>query len=131
MALGAEGTMVVLSNGCSSAGKVTNQGIENLDPTPGVSTTVYAHKNDDYLADLILTGGTNALLGTKDSIYTPHWYKFDLAAGMLGDELLNVPDAVSFDGTNLLGVGTGGEVIKYTLATGKDSTVAAKTWAGG
>lgn len=136
VALAADGTLLVLSAGCYVGGKLKNHGIENLDPTTGVSTTVYVPKSEDRLTNLILTGGTNALLGTEDSTYTSHWYKFDVAAGMLGDELLNVPAAVSFDGTNLLGVrkadkgGKGGEVIKYTLATGQGSTVAAKSWAG-
>jgi hypothetical protein len=130
ISLAADGSLVVLSAGCYTAGKLKNQGIENLDPTTGVSTTVYAPSNDDFLAKLILTGGANALLGTADATFTPHWYKLDLTAGALGDELMNVPDAVSFDGTDLLGVGAGGEVIKYTLATGKDSTVAAKSWDG-
>ena len=130
ISLAANGSLVVLSAGCYTAGKLTNQGIEVLDPTTGVSVTVYSPKNDDFLAKLILTGDTNALLGTADSNFAPHWYKIDLAAGMLGDELMNVPDAVSFDGTDLLGVGTGGEVIKYTLATGVDSSIAAKSWAG-
>lgn len=128
--LAADGSLVVVANGCYSGGKLKNNGIEVMDPTTGMSTVVYAPKTDDRLSQLILTSAPNALLGTSDSTFMPHWYKIDLSAGMLGTELMNVPDAVSFDGTNLLGVGVGGEVIKYTLATGMDSTVAAKSWAG-
>ncbi|MEO8900877.1 MAG: hypothetical protein ABI488_04455 [Polyangiaceae bacterium] len=128
--LAADGSLVVVANGCYSGGKLKNNGIEVMDPTTGVSAVVYAPKTDDRLSQLILTSGSSALLSTSDSTFMPHWYKIDLAAGMLGDELMNVPDAVSFDGTNLLGVGVGGEVIKYTLATGADSTVAAMSWVG-
>ena len=77
-----------------------------------------------------MTSAGNALLGTFDSTFTPHWFKLDLTSGKLGDELMGVPDAASFDGKDLLGVGTAGAVLRYDLTSGQSTTVSATSWAG-
>ena len=139
--LAADGSLVVLSNGCYQGTKLKSSGIEVLDPTTGASTVAYVPKTDDYLGKLILAGGSNALLGTSDSTtFQSHWYKVDLSNGMLGEELLNVPDAVSFDGKDLLGVvtsatssqlpGKPGAVVRYDISTGKATSVSTSSWAG-
>ncbi len=130
VSLAADGSLVVLANGCYEGATLKQQGIEIVDAT-GTSQVVFAPTNDDYLGKLILVGGSNALLGTSDATtFKSHWYKLDLAAGQLGAELMGVPDAVSFDGKDLLGVGPGGAVIRYDVTSGTATTVSAKSWAG-
>jgi hypothetical protein len=90
----------------------------------------YVSKTGDFLGRLLLTGASDALLGTFDSSFTSHWYKLDLTVDKLGDELTDVPDAVSFDGTNLLGVDATGAVVSYDIASGKSTAVSQTTWAG-
>ncbi|HEY1537069.1 MAG TPA: hypothetical protein VGF76_23775, partial [Polyangiaceae bacterium] len=130
VALAADGSLIVLASGCYSGTALKNEGVEIVETTAGTSQAVYAPKGDDFLAKLIVTGAGNALLGTFDSTFTPHWFKLDLTSGKLGDELMGVPDAASFDGTDLLGVGTAGAVLRYDLSTGKSTTVSATSWAG-
>ncbi len=81
----------------------------------------------------VLTGGSSALLHSFDENFGEHWYKLDLGAGTLGSELLNVPDAVSYDGTDLLGVkitGKVGSVVRYHLADGTSTDITATSWSG-
>jgi hypothetical protein len=130
VSLAADGSLVVLADGCYTDTTLKNSGVEVVDTTTGLSQIVYASKSGDFLGKLVLTGASDALLGTFDSSFTSHWYKFDLTAGKLGDELIGVPDAVSFDGTNLLGVDTTGAVVSYDPATGKSTAVSETTWAG-
>ncbi|HEX3854280.1 MAG TPA: hypothetical protein VHW01_25125, partial [Polyangiaceae bacterium] len=105
-------------------------GVEVVDTTTGTTLAAYVSKTSDFLGRLVLTGASDALLGTFDSSFTSHWYKLDLTVDKLGDELLGVPEAVSFDGTNLVGVDTTGAVVSYDIATGKSTAVSKTTWAG-
>ena len=130
VSLAADGSLVVLADGCYAGTTLKNSGVEVVDTTTGLSQAVYTSKSGDFLGTLVLTGASDALLGTFDSSFTAHWYKLDLTAGKLGDELTGVPDAVSFDGTNLLGVDTTGAVVSYDPATGKSTAVSKTTWAG-
>ncbi|HEY3664419.1 MAG TPA: hypothetical protein VGL19_00405 [Polyangiaceae bacterium] len=124
IALSADGkSLVVLSAGCYEGATLKNQGVEVVDLEAGTTQAVYTPKGDDYLAKLIVTSGTDAVLGTFDSNFAGHWYKLDLSAGTLGDELMDVPGGVSFDGKDLLGVGTGGAIVRYTIATGAVANV--------
>ena len=130
VSLAADGSLVVLADGCYVGDTLKSAGVEVVDTTTGVSQVVYASNSGDYLGKLIVTGPSDALLGTFDSSFMAHWYKLDLAAGKLGDELTGVPDAVSFDGTKLLGVDTTGAVASYDLTTGMSTAVSKTTWAG-
>jgi hypothetical protein len=130
LSLAADGSLIVLGNGCYEGSTLKSDGVEVVDTSAGTTQVVYAPKGDDYLARLIVTSAGNALLGTFDSTFTPHWFKLDLAAGTLGTELTDVPDASSFDGKDLLGVGTAGAVVRYDLSTGKPTTVSETSWGG-
>jgi len=130
VSLAADGSLVVLADGCYSGATLKNSGVEVVDTTTGLSQVVYASISGDFLGKLILTGASSALFDTFDSSFTSHWYQLDLTAGKLGNELTGVPDAVSFDGTNLLGVDSTGAVVSYDPATGKSTAVSKTTWAG-
>ena len=130
VSLAADGSLVVLADGCYVGSALKNAGVEVVDATTGMSQVVYASKTSDFLDKLILTGPSDALLGTFDSSFMAHWYKLDLTAGKLGVELTGIPDAVSFDGTNLLGVDATGAVVSYDIASGKSTAVSKTTWAG-
>jgi hypothetical protein len=107
--------------------------VEVVDLTDGTTTVAYEAEGTDYLSSLILTGGSDALIQSLDADYVTHWHKLEIAAGKLGAELENVPTAVSFDGTDLLGVevtGTVGKVVRYALATETSTTVSATSWVG-
>jgi hypothetical protein len=132
LALSADGkSLIVLSAGCYEGTTLKNQGVEVVDLTDGTTQTVYTPTGSDFLAKLITVDAGNAILGSFDDLGTPHWNKLDLAAGKLGDELMNVPDAVSFDGKDLLGVdGMTGAVLRYDLSTGKATTISPTSWAG-
>lgn len=125
--------LTLLASGCYTSGKLGHQGVEVIDVTAGTSTVAYAPTTDDFLDRLILTGGTNALLHTFDDSFGAHWYKLDLATGTLGSELSGVPSAVSFDGTDLLGVKVTamvGAVVRYAVATGTSTTLSPSSWSG-
>jgi hypothetical protein len=132
LALSADGkSLIVLSSGCYEGATLKNQGVEVVDLAAGTTQAVYAPTGTDFLAKLILVGGSNAVLGSFDDLGAPHWNKLDLTAGKLGDELLHVPDAVTFDGKDLLGVdGTTGAVLRYDLSTGTATTISPTSWAG-
>jgi hypothetical protein len=131
VSLAADGSLVILSSGCYTGAALKSSGVEVLDTTAGTSVVAYASTTSDYLGALFLTSGSQALIGASDSVtFTSHWYKLDLEAGKLGDELLNVPDAVSFDGKDLLGVDKTGAVVRYDIATGTSTTVSATQWVG-
>ncbi len=130
VSLAADGSLVVLANGCYDGAVLKHRGVEVVGAN-GTSQVVFVPTNDDYMGKLILVGGSNALLGTSDATtFESHWYKLDLAAGTLGPPLVGVPNAASFDGTDVLGVGTAGAVIRYDIATSTAKTVSAKSWAG-
>jgi hypothetical protein len=130
VSLAADGSLILVSNGCYDGATLKNNGVEVADPTTGASQVVFSPSTSDYLNRLILLSGSNALLESFDSSYATHRHKFDLASGALGAELTGVPDSVSFDGTDLLGVGTGGAVLRYDITTGTSATVSATSWVG-
>ncbi len=103
-----------------------------MDLTDGTSTLQYSDETENFLARMILTGGSDALInyfGTDG----PHWQRLDIASGTLQAELEGVPDAPSFDGTDLLGVqvtGKVGAVVRYKLSTQKATVVSDTSWGG-
>ncbi|MEI9948982.1 MAG: hypothetical protein WDO74_08355 [Pseudomonadota bacterium] len=132
-------TLYLLAEGCYEGTQKTHRGVEVVDLTEGTSTVAYSATGSDslgsyYLSSMILTGGEDALIESyHDDDYKTHWTKLKLAAGTLGAELANVPDAVSFDGTDLLGVqvtGSTGKVVRYKLATETSTVISATSWAG-
>jgi hypothetical protein len=57
----------------------------------------------------------------------------NIETGTLGAEIHNVPSAVSFDGTDLLGVEASakvGKVVRYKLATETSSVISESSWVG-
>ncbi|MET0792062.1 MAG: hypothetical protein ABW061_11125 [Polyangiaceae bacterium] len=137
VAINADGSaLYVLSAGCYEAGKLKSQGVEVVDPSDGSSTVAYAPEGEDYLAQLILTKGSDALLGSFDSAGATHWNTLDIAKGdLVGAELKDVPQAVTYDGTDLLGVQvledtTVGSVVRYDIATGALTPISDSSWAG-
>jgi hypothetical protein len=140
LSVNGDGTaLYMLADGCYEGAKKTSRGVEVVDLTDGTTTVVYEADGSDslanyYLSSMILTGGEDALIASfHDDDFLTHWTKFELTAGTLGAELVGVPDAVSFDGTDLLGVKVTdnvGKVVRYKLATQTSTTVSATSWAG-
>lgn len=136
LSLNADGdTAYLLADGCwDSTTTKKNGGVEVVDLTAATSTVAYSDETTNYLAKLILTGGSDALIQYSDEHFiTSHTQRLDLSNGTLGDELDGVPDVVSFDGTDLLGVqvtGTVGAVVRYKLATGKTTVISETSWGG-
>ena len=129
-------TLYMLADGCFEDDQKVRSGVEVVDVTDGTTTVGYDatadYASSDYLARLILIGGPNALLESFDENYATHWTKLELGHA-LGAEIENVPQAVSFDGTDLLGVevdGKVGKVVRYNLATETSATVSPTSWAG-
>lgn len=137
LSINSDGTaLYMLADGCFEKDKKTSRGVEVVDLTDGTTTVAYDASSDyesgDYLARLILTGGSDALLQSFDAEYTTHWTKLEIG-GALGAELSDVPDAVSFDGKDLIGVqvtGTVGKVVRYKLATESSTVISPTSWAG-
>jgi hypothetical protein len=138
LSVNSDGTaLYLLADGCYEGSKKTHRGVEVVDLTDGTSTVVYEADGSDslgnnYLSKMILTGGADALIESFDDEFTTHWTKLEIG-GALGAELENVPQAVSFDGTDLLGVevtGSVGKVVRYDLSTESSTTVSATSWAG-
>ena len=128
-------TLYLLGEGCYEGTKKQSRGVEKVDLGEGTTTIAYEADGTSYLAQLILVSGETALIESFDdgAPYGTHWTKFNLTNGTLGDELADVPDAVSFDGTDLLGVkidGTVGSVVRYKLSTQTSTIVSATSWAG-
>jgi len=135
LSMNADGSVLyVLNAGCYSAGKLTGQGLEVVDTTDGTSVIAYAPEGTDYLASLILTKGSEALLESFDATGVKHWSTLDIAKHeLVGAELENVPDAVTYDGKDLLGVSVAdnvGSVVRYSIATGTVTTISDSSWAG-
>jgi len=127
------GKLTVLASGCYTGKTLGHQGVEVVDLAAATTSVAYAPTSDDFLDRLIITSGTNALLHTFDTSFGEHWYKLDLSTGTLGSELSGVPSAVSFDGTDLLGVkvtGKVGAVARYSITGGTSTTVSATSWSG-
>ena len=126
ISLNAAGTqLTVLANGCYDKTVVKQKGIELLDLTTGKTDVVYTDTSEDYLSKLIPLVDSNVLLNSGIK-----WYHLDLALGTLGTELENVPSAPSFDGKDLIGVGTGSSVVRYDLTAGTSTTISETSWAG-
>lgn len=126
ISLNAAGTqLTVLANGCYAKTVVKQKGIEVLDLTTGKTGVVYEDTSEDYLGKLIPLVDSNVLLNTGIK-----WFHLDLALGTLGTELENVPSSPSFDGKDLIGVGTGSSVVRYDLTAGTSTTISETSWAG-
>jgi hypothetical protein len=136
LSINSDGTaLYLLADGCYEGTDKVQQGVEVVDLTDGTTIVAYEAEGTQYLASLILTGGEDALIKSYDNgaPYGTHWTKLKLLGGTLGAELANVPAAVSFDGTDLLGVEVTdkvGKVVRYELATETSTTVSATSWVG-
>jgi hypothetical protein len=137
LSVNADGTFLYMAaSGCYEDGTLKHQGVEVVDLSDGSTTVAYAPEGSDYLAKLILIGGSDALLGTFDSLGATHWNTLDIAKNdLVGAELKDVPQAVTFDGTDLLGVQvlkdtTVGSVVRYDIATGAITPISDSSWAG-
>jgi len=134
LALDATGAkLTVLASGCYTGETLGHQGVEVVDLGAATSSIAYAPTSSDFLDRLVITSGANALLHTFDTSFGAHWYKLDLSTGTLGSELTGVPSAVSFDGTDLLGVkvtGKAGAVVRYSISGGTSTTVSTTSWSG-
>ena len=125
--------LYLLADGCYEGTKKVQRGVEVVDLTENGQTTV-ANEADgtDYLVSMILTGGSDALIESQDADHATHWNKLEIG-GALGAELENVPEGVSFDGTDLLGVkvtDTTGAVVRYKIATETQTVISPTSWAG-
>jgi len=134
LSVNADGTaLYMLAEGCYEGSQKTHRGVEVVDLTEdGETTVVYQAPGTDYLASMIRTTGAQALIESQDANYVTHWNKFEIGA-TLGAEIANVPEGVSFDGTDLVGVkvtGTVGAVVRYKLATETSTVISATSWAG-
>jgi hypothetical protein len=126
-------TLYVLGNGCFEGENKTKHGIEVIDLTDHSTKVEYQAAGNDYLARLIRTVGTNALIQSLDASYATHWHKIDISQHALGNEIANVPQAPSFDGTDLLGVQVTakvGKVVRYTIATETSTEISPTSWGG-
>ena len=135
LSINADGSaLYVLNAGCYTDGKLGSQGLEVVDPSNGTTTVAYAPDGTDTLVSLILTTGSEALLDSFDSDGAEHWNTLDISGmKLVGAELKNVPDAVTYDGLDLLGVvvdGNVGSVVRYDIATGTSTPISASSWAG-
>lgn len=126
--------LYMLADGCYEDSTKIRQGVEVVDLANGTTTVAYEATGDDYLASMILIGGSDALIQSlQAATYATHWTKLDLSAGELGAELSGVPQAVSFDGKDLLGVEVldqSGRVVRYELATETSTEVSPTSWGG-
>ncbi len=135
LSINADGdTAYLLADGCWDGTTKKNGGVEVVDLTDASSAVAYTDETSNYLSRMILTGGTDALIQYSDEHFiTSTWQHLDLSNGSLGDKLDGVPDAVSFDGTDLLGVnvtGTVGAVVRYKLSNGKTTVISDTSWGG-
>jgi len=135
VSINADGSTLYLSAaGCYEGGSLKSHGVEVVDLESATSQVVYSPADSDRLSQLIMIGGNDALLKTEDASYSTHWFRLDIAAGELqGKELKGVPDAVTFDGTDVLGVqvtGMTGAVVRYDVASGSSTVVSDSSWAG-
>ena len=134
LSINADGTaLYLLADGCYEGATKVRRGVEVVDLTENGQTTVANQAaGSDYLASMILIGGANALLESNDSSYATHWNKLEIG-GALGAEIKNVPQGVSFDGTDLIGVkitGKVGAVVRYKIATETSTVISPTSWAG-
>jgi hypothetical protein len=136
ISINADGTSLYLSAaGCYDGNQLAKQGVEVVDLTDGTSTVRYAPAaGGDGLTRLIPIGGSEALIKTQDASFASHWFKLDIAAGTVqGAEMKDVPDALTFDGSDLLGVqvtGKVGAVVRYEIASATATVISKTSWAG-
>jgi hypothetical protein len=136
ISINADGTGLYLSAaGCYDGDTLTRQGVEVVNLSDGTSQVAYApDAGGDGLSQLILIGGSDALIKTQDASFASHWFRLDLSNGTVqGAELKEVPDAVSFDGTDLLGVQVNGDlgaVVRYDIAGQTTKVISDTSWAG-
>jgi hypothetical protein len=126
----AAGKLLVISDaGCYASSVFAKSGVEVIDLSTGTAHVAYASPNGDYLSEVIATGSGQALLHTSDSAYLEHWYQLDLDTGTLGVELTNVPSAVSWDGSHLLGVdATTLDITSYDPTSGMSTQLIPAPW---
>ena len=127
-------TLYMLADGCYTAGKPKNRGVEVVDLTEHSTTVAYTDTSTELLLSLVLIGGSNALIETSDeTTFATHWRKLDVAGGTLNGELTGMPSSPTYDGKDFLGVeitGKVGAVVRYTIATEKSVVVSPTSWAG-
>jgi len=134
LSINANGTkLTLLADGCYKGINKLHRGVEVVDLTDHTTAVAYQAVDSNYLARLILTGGGEALLQSFDANFATLWNKLNIDGGTLGAEIHNVPQAVSFDGTDLLGVEAAakvGKVVRYKLATETSTVVSDSSWVG-
>ena len=134
LSINADGTaLYLLASGCYDGDNRAHHGVEVVDLEDGTTTVAYTATGNDFLARMIKTVGADALIQSYDDVFASHWHKIDLAAGTLGAEVANVPQAPSFDGTDLLGVEVAnkvGKVVRYKLATETSTVISPTSWGG-
>jgi len=126
-------TLYTLGNGCFEGANKTKHGVEVIDLSDGSTTVAYHAAGNDYLGRMIKTVGADALIKSSDATYATHWHKLDIAQGTLGNEIANVPQSPSFDGTDLLGVEVTakvGKVVRYNIATETSTEISPTSWGG-
>ena len=124
--------LYMLADGCYDGDSKISRGVEVVDLSDGSTTVAYEAPGNDYLSRMILLGGPDALLESLDDTFATHWNKLEIG-GKLGAEIHDVPQAVSFDGTDLLGVevtGKVGKVVRYELSTESSTTISPTSWVG-
>jgi len=134
LSVNGDGTkLTLLADGCYEGINKIDRGVEVVNLIDHTSAIAYQAADKNYLASLILTGGGNALLESYDENYATHWNKLDIDGGTLGAELHGVPSAVSYDGTDLLGVQASakvGKVVRYQIASETSTEISPTSWGG-
>ena len=134
LSINADGdTLYMLAEGCYEGDHKALRGIEVVDLNDGSTTVAYQAAGDDYLASMIKTTGSDALIESLDDLGASLWHKIDLAQGTLGNQLANVPQAPSFDGADLLGVNVTakvGKVVRYKISTETSTEISPTSWGG-
>ncbi|HEY0464937.1 MAG TPA: hypothetical protein VGC79_12035 [Polyangiaceae bacterium] len=132
LSVNADGSaLYLLADGCYEGSEKLHQGVEVVDLSDGTTTIAYEATGTDYLSSMILTGGADALIESLDAGYATHWNRLEIG-GALGAELKDVPQAVSFDGKDLIGVepaGTG-KVLRYSLSSETSEVISPTSWGG-
>jgi len=125
--------LYTLGNGCFEGESKVKHGVEVVDLSDASTTVAYHAAGNDYLGRMIRTVGADALIQSSDENYATHWHKIDIAQGILGNEIANVPKEPSFDGTDLLGVevtGKVGKVVRYKISTETSTEISPTSWGG-
>ena len=126
-------TLYVGAKGCYEGTSLKQQGLEVVDLSDGTSQLDYGPADSDGISKVITIGGNLALIQTQDAAFANHWFTLDIAAMALQGGELTLPDAVSFDGKDLIGVqvtGKVGAVVRYDIATATTKVISKTSWAG-